>query len=80
MVGFDIFSGVGGMSLGASMAGIEVKMALEKDKYAAETFICNHKGVEMLNEDIRNLREIPSLLKKTKETTILFGGPPCQGF
>jgi DNA (cytosine-5)-methyltransferase 1 len=34
----------------------------------------------MLNEDIRNLREIPSLLKKTKETTILFGGPPCQGF
>lgn len=80
MVGFDIFSGVGGMSLGASMAGIDVKIALEKDKFAAETFSYNHKGVEMLNQDIQNLHKIPSLLKKTKDTTILFGGPPCQGF
>jgi DNA (cytosine-5)-methyltransferase 1 len=80
MIGFDIFSGVGGMSLGASMAGIDVKIALEKDKHAAETFSFNHKDVQMLNKDIRNLHEIPSLLKKTKDTTVLFGGPPCQGF
>jgi DNA (cytosine-5)-methyltransferase 1 len=80
MIGFDIFSGVGGMSLGASMASIDVKIALEKDKYAAETFLYNHKNIEMLNEDIQNLKEIPSLLKKTKDATILFGGPPCQGF
>jgi len=80
MVGFDIFSGAGGMSLGASSAGIDVKYALEKDKYAAETFLYNHKDVQMLNEDIKKICEIPPLLKKTKDTTILFGGPPCQGF
>jgi len=80
MVGFDIFSGVGGMSLGASMAGIDVKIALEKDEYAAGTYRHNHRDTVMLNDDIQNLREIPPLLKKKRETTILFGGPPCQGF
>lgn len=37
LVGIDLFSGAGGMSLGASEAGIEIKYAVEKDKYAAET-------------------------------------------
>jgi DNA (cytosine-5)-methyltransferase 1 len=78
MIGVDIFSGVGGMSLGASMAGVNVKLAVEIDRYAAETFMANHKGVTMLNDDIQNLHTIP--LNKTKDTTILFGGPPCQGF
>ena len=31
-IGIDLFSGAGGMSLGASEAGIEVKYAIEKDK------------------------------------------------
>ncbi|MDR2408075.1 MAG: DNA cytosine methyltransferase [Bacteroidales bacterium] len=78
MIGIDIFSGVGGMSLGASMAGVNVKFAVEIDKYAAETFTTNHEGVTMLNDDVQNLHKIP--LNKTKDTTILFGGPPCQGF
>jgi DNA (cytosine-5)-methyltransferase 1 len=78
MIGVDIFSGVGGMSLGALMAGIDVKFAVEKDKYAAETFLSNHEKVLMLNDDIQQLQEIP--LNKTKESTIFFGGPPCQGF
>jgi DNA (cytosine-5)-methyltransferase 1 len=78
MIGVDLFSGVGGMSLGASMAGINVKFAVEKDKFAAQTFIANHKEVVMFNDDIQNLKEIP--VKKTKDATVLFGGPPCQGF
>ncbi|MDR1181498.1 MAG: DNA cytosine methyltransferase [Bacteroidales bacterium] len=78
MIGVDAFSGVGGMSLGASMAGVNVKFAVEIDKYAAETFMANHKGVTMFNDDVQNLHKIP--LNKTKDTTILFGGPPCQGF
>ena len=78
MIGVDIFSGVGGMSLGASMAGVNVRFAVEIDKYAAETFMANHKDVTMLNDNIQNLHEIPP--NKTKDTTILFGGPPCQGF
>jgi DNA (cytosine-5)-methyltransferase 1 len=77
MIGVDIFSGVGGMSLGTSMAGVNVKFAVEIDRYAAETFMANHKGVTMLNDDIQNIHIVP--LNKTKDTTILFGGPPCQG-
>jgi DNA (cytosine-5)-methyltransferase 1 len=78
MIGVDIFSGVGGMSLGASMAGIDVKFAVEKDKYAAETFLANHRGAVMFNNDIQHLQKIP--FSKGKNTTILLGGPPCQGF
>lgn len=78
MIGIDIFSGVGGMSLGASMSGIDVKFAVENDKYTADTFLENHKNVILFNDDIHNLKEIP--IKKNKECTILFGGPPCQGF
>jgi DNA (cytosine-5)-methyltransferase 1 len=32
----------------------------------------------MFNDDILRLKELP--IKKTNKPTILFGGPPCQGF
>ena len=78
MIGVELFSGAGGLSLGATMAGIKTKFAVEIDKAAAETFIHNHKDVEMYNGDICKLKEIP--IQKENEPTILFGGPPCQGF
>lgn len=37
MIGVDLFSGAGGLSLGAEMAGVNIKYAVEYDKYAAET-------------------------------------------
>ena len=77
MIGIEIFSGAGGMSVGAAMAGINVKVAVELDKYAAETYSFNHPNALILNEDIRKFHSIPF---KTKESTILLGGPPCQGF
>ncbi len=36
MIGIDLFAGAGGMSLGASAAGVKIKIAVEIDKYAAE--------------------------------------------
>lgn len=78
MIGVDLFSGVGGMSLGAIMAGIDVKFAIDNDRYAVETFLANHTGITMMNDNIQNLHKIP--LEKTTEATVLFGGPPCQGF
>lgn len=41
-IGVDLFSGAGGLSLGAVMAGIEVRLAVEKDRCAAETYRRNH--------------------------------------
>jgi DNA (cytosine-5)-methyltransferase 1 len=77
LVGIDLFSGAGGMSLGASEAGIEIKYAVEKDKYAAETYQRNHKRTVVINDDICNLHDL-SLGEGCP--VVVFGGPPCQGF
>ena len=78
MIGAEIFSGAGGMSIGAKMAGVQVELAVEINKYAAQTFLHNHQSAIVLNDDIRNIKEIP--IKKGLQSTVLFGGPPCQGF
>lgn len=78
MLGIDIFSGAGGMSLGATMAGIDIKIAVEADPYAALTYAHNHKGVHLFADDIRKFRKID--LPKNQEQLVVFGGPPCQGF
>ncbi len=77
MVGIELFSGAGGMSLGAMLAGIETKIAVEMNCYAAATFASNLKNTTVVVDDIRNIKEFNVL---EKEPTILFGGPPCQGF
>lgn len=48
MIGVDLFSGAGGLSLGAEMAGVNIKYAVEYDKYAAETYAHNHKNIPIL--------------------------------
>ena len=73
-----IFSGAGGMSLGAINAGIKVELAVEADKHAAGTYAHNHPGTNVFADDIRKLGK--KNLKISGEETILFGGPPCQGF
>ena len=76
LIAVDIFSGAGGMSVGASMAGIEVSVAVEYDKHAVASFKANHPNAEVISKDIREV----NLDKKYKNPFILFGGPPCQGF
>ncbi len=39
----DVFSGVDGFSCGFDMAGCEIIGAVESDKWAANTFLYNHK-------------------------------------
>lgn len=72
----DIFSGAGGMSIGASMLGIDVVVAIEHDKHAAATFKANHPDAKIITDDIRKV----TLEDKYKNPFLLFGGPPCQGF
>lgn len=78
-IGIDLFSGAGGMSLGAENAGIKVEVAVEADKAAATTYVHNHKHTRMICDDIRNINA-KDLQIKTDIPIILFGGPPCQGF
>ena len=58
MIGIEIFSGVGGMSLGATMAGIEIVMAIEIDKDAASTFKLNHPHTDVIVSDIKDIKSI----------------------
>lgn len=76
-IGVDIFSGAGGLSLGAENAGITIGLAIEKDRSAAKTFIRNHPKVKMLCEDISGIKPTEHL---SERPFIIFGGPPCQGF
>ena len=78
MVGIDLFSGAGGMALGAAQAGIKVMHAIEADPYAAATYKHNHPKSNVIVADIRNIKNIKLTQKGNRR--ILFGGPPCQGF
>lgn len=78
-VGVDIFSGAGGLSLGAEMAGVEVRFAVERDESAAETYRYNHPDTTMLCDDIHNINPL-EYLNENDDVFIVFGGPPCQGF
>ena len=77
-IGIDLFSGAGGMSLGAELAGISVQYAVEKDIHAAQTYQLNHPNTIMLNSDIREIASVPNDIEEG--ITVLFGGAPCQGF
>nr|WP_299173195.1 DNA cytosine methyltransferase [uncultured Allomuricauda sp.] len=78
MIGIEIFSGPGGMGLGAQYAGIDVTLAVEKNTYAAQTYLTNHKNTTVVIDDIKNISEFR--YEKKGEQVILFGGPPCQGY
>lgn len=73
----DIFSGAGGLSLGAQKSGFEIVMSIEKDTASAQTFQKNHPESRVIIDDIRNI-ETQSL--NIGSPFIIFGGPPCQGF
>lgn len=76
-LGIDIFSGAGGLSLGAINAGIKIPIAIEKDVFAASTFKRNHPETIVIRDDVRSIN--PSQLG-INEPFVVFGGPPCQGF
>jgi DNA (cytosine-5)-methyltransferase 1 len=78
MIGIDLFSGSGGLSLGAAQAGIDIRLAVESDYHAAATYSHNHPKTNIFISNIENLIEIEVDQKDSR--TILFGGPPCQGF
>ena len=79
-IGIDLFSGAGGMSIGAIAAGIDVKVAVEIDKYAAITYKINHPNTKLFNDDVRNVKINGHCKTGKNDVKILFGGPPCQGF
>lgn len=77
-IGIDLFSGAGGLSLGAEWAGVDVHYAVELDKSASATYKRNLSDTLVLNNDISILDK--NSFPKIDDLFVLFGGPPCQGF
>lgn len=78
----DLFSGVGGLSLGAARAGFDVKMAVEIDPHAIETHAINFPQSLHIQEDVSVLTadKIRDYLDSDISIDGIIGGPPCQGF
>lgn len=79
----DLFSGCGGSALGFQQAGFSVKVAVDNDKNASESFQINFPDCAVLTSDISYLSG-KDLLKagglKSGKEVILIACPPCQGF
>lgn len=73
----SLFTGAGGMDVGFERAGFNVVFANEIVREAAETYLANHPGANMVIDDINNVMD---RLGELKGIDLVFGGPPCQGF
>lgn len=74
----DLFAGAGGLTEGLSAASdrFVATQAVEMDIDAAATYSANFPKAEVSNENITDwINE-----GKLKETDVVVGGPPCQGF
>jgi DNA (cytosine-5)-methyltransferase 1 len=81
MIGIDLFSGAGGMSLGATLAGIEVRYAIESNLHACATYAHNHRKTELLRKRIEDVTKSDfKSIRNRRRDLVVFGGPPCQGF
>ena len=67
-----------GMTLGAKQAGVEILYAVERCPVTAGTYRKNFPEIPMFVGDIRKLQTVPPRPKDRR--TVVFGGPPCQGF
>ena len=79
-VAVDAFCGAGGLSLGLTNAGFDVRYAFDNDAWAITTYVKN-LGDHAECVDALGLTGSAVLDKAgVTELDLLAGGPPCQGF
>ena len=79
----DLFSGCGGMSWGAALAGFNVLAGVDNDLTAIQTYRRNFGEDAGFAVDLTALgpEEFADYVNlKPEELELLIGGPPCQGF
>jgi DNA (cytosine-5)-methyltransferase 1 len=78
----SLFSGCGGLSLGFSWAGFEIKGFVEIDPDLRKIYASNFPDAKEIGADITNIsdEQIKSARNRTGDIDIIVGGPPCQGF
>lgn len=79
----DLFSGVGGLSIGFENAGFEVIGASDLEPDITRAFALNHPGALVRTGDIKEMNPgdfMAELGIVPGQLDVLMGGPPCQGF
>ena len=80
----DLFCGAGGLSRGFIDAGFSVKLGVDFDDMALNTFANNHEGAVAMKLDLFDLNNVDKIKEFFRENNyaldVLVGGPPCQGF
>lgn len=84
----DLFSGIGGASLGFEFAGFSPVLAIDFEKNASSTYKFNRPYMPddlVLHEDITKILDDPATFseyvpKVAKSPKALIGGFPCQSF
>ncbi len=77
----DLFSGVGGLSLGFEKEGFESVVAIDFWDDAIKTYNHNRKDKVGISMDVTKFNDelLPNIIKEHKIDGVI-GGPPCQGF
>ena len=82
----SLFSGAMGLDLGLEKADFETRVAVEIDKSARETILCNHQRLKKPIQVFSDITQLTpeTLLEAAREKrggiTLVSGGPPCQPF
>ena len=83
----DLFSGAGGFTLAAIWARLRVRLAIENDKHAIETYsnnLCQRPlAPKLLENDITEINALKAYrdaFPDGDQCDLMLGGPPCQGF
>lgn len=82
----DLFSGVGGLSFGLSLAGHDVILAADHDRTCVEAMREHGHAARVECADLGDASVVAALASRVANTRdravplLLAGGPPCQGF
>lgn len=83
----DLFAGAGGFSLAAKLGGFRLRLAIENNRNAIETYrknLCRGEGAPTILEgDISKMSPeavLAAVFPPDEHCDLLLGGPPCQGF
>jgi DNA (cytosine-5)-methyltransferase 1 len=83
LTAFDIFCGLGGLSIGAEMAGLEVLGGIDANEIALKSYESIFPGRIALRADLLHENTGPILARagiRKGDIDVLLGGPPCQAF